>query len=127
MPGLDALEREIAELAEQSAVDLAVADAVTAELSSLTGRAADRSGLVKATVGPTGALIDLAIDPRTQSWPTHRLARTVVETAQAAQRDCADAAADVVARLVPPGGRLRRLFAEGLRENLPARAKETTW
>lgn len=71
----------------------------------VTATARSRNGLISVTVGASGQLLDLKLDPGVyNSLPPQRLAAAVKELAKKAAADAAEQVQEVMEPVLPPGG-----------------------
>ena len=73
-------------------------------MADLRATADSDDGLVSATVGSSGELVELWLDPRVHRNPdTARLAATITDTVRRAAERAAEQACAVLAAFLPPG------------------------
>jgi DNA-binding protein YbaB len=74
------------------------------EMTKVTGRAETKDGMVVATVGPSGKLLSLTLDPRaSRRVSTEELAAAIVETVNRAGTQANSKAAAIMGPILPEG------------------------
>ena len=93
------------------------AEAASASLSRVSGRAVSPRGEVAAEVGPSGALTDLRLSPAARALEADALARLILATVHQAHREAGAQVVDIMTEYVGDGPALQLV-----RDNLPAEA-----
>jgi DNA-binding protein YbaB len=89
-------------------------DDLRRRLATMRVSAVSPDGTVRATVGPRGDLVDLALDRRIYREPdAERLSRTIVATVREAADLSADEVATMLAAYLPPGSGTLRFLRDG--------------
>ncbi|MBN9744659.1 hypothetical protein DMP23_26865 [Amycolatopsis sp. A1MSW2902] len=93
------------------------AEAASASLSRVGGRAASPRGEVEVEVGPSGALTDLRLSPAARALEADALARLILATVHDAHRQAGAQVVDIMTDYVGDGPALQLV-----RDNLPVEA-----
>ncbi|WP_020662164.1 YbaB/EbfC family nucleoid-associated protein [Amycolatopsis benzoatilytica] len=96
------------------------AEAASASLTHVGGRAASPRGEVEVEVGPSGALTDLRLSPAARALEADALARLILATVQEAHRQAGAQVVDIMTEYVGDGPALQLV-----RDNIPAAAGAT--
>ena len=109
-----ALRDRLAEIYGQYARLRSDLDDLQRRLAALRVSCESDDGLVRATVGPRGQLVDLSLDQQIHRYAdSDRLARTIVATAQAAAAETAGQIEEMMAGYLPADSGTLRYLKDG--------------
>ena len=100
---MDSAVRWLADYAERITRVAANARYTKETLAQVRGTATTPRGEVTVTVGPSGALADLALTPAARALPAEELAELIMTTARAAQRDVGEQVIAIITEHVGDG------------------------
>ncbi|MEU4531124.1 YbaB/EbfC family nucleoid-associated protein [Micromonospora ureilytica] len=93
-------------------------DAMSERIQELRVTVADGNGLVEVTVDSAGALVDLTLGQRVQRVAPDVVARTIMTTIDAAKRQLADRAQEIIADTLGTDSPAARAIAERVGQQL---------
>ncbi len=95
-------------------------------LAELTGSGEAHNGLLRVTVGPTGALTDITIDPRAMRLDSQSMRDGLLAAALAAQADVSTKVDELMSGLAPAGSGFGDFVTGQGSLSMPTTSGETT-